>query len=206
MSPSSHIILVDNDVRRRAAIAHYFAGRDIHVEPFEAVAELADHRASQGLILVHDKDSTVRDVTEYLAQAGTWLPIVAFAETFSPRRIVEAILAGAVDYTTWPFDDDDLAATLGNAELRAQSVGSAKLREAVARSRIERLTGREREVLSGVAAGQSNRAIAELLAISPRTVEIHRANMLSKMGAQHTSEAIRIAIEASLMSDTWRQA
>jgi DNA-binding NarL/FixJ family response regulator len=63
------------------------------------------------------------------------------------------------------------------------------------------LTPREREVLSGVAGGLSNRAIAEQLAISPRTVEIHRANMLQKIGANHTSEAIRVAIEAALITD-----
>jgi DNA-binding NarL/FixJ family response regulator len=86
------------------------------------------------------------------------------------------------------------------AEDRARSVAGAKLREAVARSRVERLTRREREVLAGVAGGLSNRLIGERLSISPRTVEIHRANMLNKMGASHTSEAIRIAIEASLVN------
>jgi len=65
---------------------------------------------------------------------------------------------------------------------------------------VQKLTRREREVLAGVAAGLSNRLIGEKLAISPRTVEIHRANMLNKMGASHTSEAIRIAIEAALIS------
>ncbi len=74
------------------------------------------------------------------------------------------------------------------------------LREARARSRVQRLTRREREVLAGVAVGMSNRLIGEQLDISPRTVEIHRANMLTKIGAQHTSEAIRIAIEASLVA------
>jgi len=83
---------------------------------------------------------------------------------------------------------------------RARSVSTSKLREAVARSRVERLTRREREVLAGVAGGLSNRLIGEKLKISPRTVEIHRANMLSKMGANHTSEAIRIAIEAALVN------
>ena len=75
-----------------------------------------------------------------------------------------------------------------------------RLREARARSRVQKLTRREREVLTGVAAGLSNRLIGEKLSISPRTVEIHRANMLNKMGANHTSEAIRIAIEASLVA------
>jgi FixJ family two-component response regulator len=65
---------------------------------------------------------------------------------------------------------------------------------------VQKLTRREREVLAGVAAGLSNRLIGENLSISPRTVEIHRANMLTKMAANHTSEAIRIAIEASLVA------
>jgi len=70
----------------------------------------------------------------------------------------------------------------------------------MAKARLDRLTKREREVLDGVASGLSNRLIGEKLAISPRTVEIHRANMLNKLGANHTSEAIRIAIEASLVN------
>ena len=65
---------------------------------------------------------------------------------------------------------------------------------------MQKLTRREREVLEGVADGLSNRMIGERLRISPRTVEIHRANMLNKMGASHTSEAIRIAIEASIVA------
>jgi FixJ family two-component response regulator len=113
---------------------------------------------------------------------------------------VHAILGGAIDYLVWPFAEAELTATLASAPDRAESVGSARLREAAARSRIERLTPREREVLSWIAAGHPNRAIAGQLAISPRTVEIHRANMLQKIGAAHTSEAIRIAIEASLVS------
>jgi FixJ family two-component response regulator len=198
MGGASHIVLVDGDVRRRAAISHYLAGRGIHVEPFEAVAELDGHWPGQGLILVHDEDGAVPLLTGHLVRSGNWLPVIAFREQPEPRQIVAAILAGAVDYVAWPFDDGAFTATLDEAQERAESVGSARLREAVARNRIGRLTRREREVLDGVAAGHSNRAIAEQLAISPRTVEIHRANMLHKLGASHTSEAIRIAIEASL--------
>ena len=85
-------------------------------------------------------------------------------------------------------------------DTNAARIGSLRLREARARSRVQKLTRRELEVLAGVAVGLSNRLIGEKLAISPRTVEIHRANMLNKMGAQHTSEAIRIAIEASVVA------
>lgn len=202
MTGGQNIILVDSDVRRRARISHYLSGRGVHVEPFETVAELDGHWPRRGLILVHDEDGTIPSLTERLVRSGNWLPVVAFGENPTAKRIVEAILNGAIDYLVWPFDDAELGLTLATAQDRAESVGNTRLREAMARNRIERLTRREREVLSGVAAGHSNRAIAEQLAISPRTVEIHRANMLHKIGASHTSEAIRIAIEASLPDES----
>lgn len=198
MRGARHIILVDGDLKRRAAISHFLGGHGIHVEPFETVAELRGHQPRQGLILVNDLDGTIPALAAQLVQSGNWLPIVAFSENPAPRRIVDAILAGAIDYLAWPFDDAELTETLEYAEERAQNVGNARLREAMARSRIDRLTPRERDVLVGIAVGHSNRTIADNLAISPRTVEIHRANMLHKIGATHTSDAIRIAIEASL--------
>jgi FixJ family two-component response regulator len=195
---ASHIILIDGNVRRRAAISHELSGRGIHVEPFETLAELSGHALRQELVLIEDADGALAALTAHMVREGKWLPVVAFAEAPAPRRIVDAILGGAIDYLVWPFDGTALNETLLRARDRAQNVGSAKMREAVARSLVDRLTSREREVLSGMTAGHSNRAIAEQLAISPRTVEIHRANMLQKIGATHTSEAIRIAIEASL--------
>ncbi len=122
-----------------------------------------------------------------------------YAPEPSIPRVVRAILAGALDYLDWPFAETEVRAAISLAEISNAGIGSVKLREAMARSRVQRLTRREREVLAGVADGLSNRRIGERLEISPRTVEIHRANMLNKMGASHTSEAIRIAIEASLV-------
>ena len=66
---------------------------------------------------------------------------------------------------------------------------------AEARSRIGRLTGREREVLDWLTAGRSNKAIAREMAISPRTVEVHRANMMGKLGARHPADAVRLRLE-----------
>lgn len=201
MRGARHIILVDGDLKRRAAISHFLGARGIHVEPFETVTELTGHWPRQGLILVNDIGQTIPLLTGRLVQSGNWLPVVAFGENPAPRQIVDAIMGGAIDYLAWPFDDAELTQTLEYAEERAENVGNTRLREAMARSRIERLTPREREVLTGIAAGHSNRTIADNLTISPRTVEIHRANMLQKIGATHTSEAIRIAIEASLVRE-----
>lgn len=199
MTQRTSLLLVDGDFRRRAAISHCLAGSDLHVEPFEDPAELFLRWPRDGMLLVHDSGDSIARLLEHMGQTGDWLPIIAFAEGAQIRRIVEAVLQGAVDYLVWPFTEGDLAESVRAAEDRARSVAGSKLREAVARSRVERLTRREREVLAGVAGGLSNRLIGEKLNISPRTVEIHRANMLSKMGANHTSEAIRIAIEAALV-------
>jgi FixJ family two-component response regulator len=135
-----------------------------------------------------------------MGRQGQWLPVIGFAQEPDTRQVVSAVLEGAIDYIAWPFTREDITRVVNDAEAKAEVFGSTKLREALARSRVDRLTKREREVLAGVAGGLSNRMIGEKLSISPRTVEIHRANMLTKMGANHTSEAIRIAIEASLVS------
>lgn len=195
----SNLILIDSDMRRRAAISHALASGNIHVEPFETITELSRSWPRSGVILIHDEPDAVRELIEKMANHGEWFPVIAFSQDPAAHRIVEAILDGAIDYVAWPITANELALTLDRAMERADAVGNAKLREVMARARVDRLTRREREVLGGVASGLSNRLIGEKLSISPRTVEIHRANMLNKLGANHTSDAIRIAIEAALV-------
>lgn len=200
MTERRTIAVVDSNFRRRAAISHSLAGSGIHVEPFETIDELMHSWPRAEAILIEDQDNSVAELVSTMSDEGQWLPLIAFAESPSTDRIVRAVLAGAVDYLTWPCEPHQVIGALAAAQTTGQALGSVKLREARARSRVQRLTKREREVLAGVARGLSNRRIGEKLEISPRTVEIHRANMLTKMGAQHTSEAIRIAIEASLVA------
>ena len=200
MSTRTNLYLVDGDSRRRASISHSMAGSDLHVEPFEDVSELIANAPRDGVLLVHDEGEVIAPLLDHMSNSGDWLPIIAYSESPTPNRIVDAVLRGAVDYLTFPLEVAVVTESVSLAAQRSAAMAGSKLREAVARSRIERLTRREREVLAGVADGLSNRMIGEKLAISPRTVEIHRANMLNKMGATHTSEAIRIAIEASLIN------
>ena len=194
------IVLIDSNFRRRAAISHGLAGTNVHIEPFESIEEMSRRWTQGELILVGDEDDVLHDLFAAMSESGRWLPVVAYAEAPSIPRVVRAVLAGALDYLDWPFGEAEVRQALSIAEIGGSGIGSAKLREAMARSRVQKLTRREREVLAGVADGLSNRRIGERLEISPRTVEIHRANMLNKMGANHTSEAIRIAIEASLVA------
>jgi two-component system, LuxR family, response regulator FixJ len=194
------VALIDSNYRRRAAITHVLSASQVYAEPFETVDELLLHWPRVSSILVEDRDSNLQRLLEEVTVSGNWLPLVAFSIEPSTDRVVRAILDGAIDYAAWPCPADQLIAILDAAEASGATIGTLKLREARARSRLQKLTRREREVLTGVAGGLSNRLIGQRLEISPRTVEIHRANMLSKMGANHTSEAIRIAIEASLVA------
>lgn len=200
MSLDISIYLLDGDSRRRAAISHSLAQAGIHVEPLERVEELVARWPRAGMILAHDEPAALPALMAQMGASTDWLPVIAYAEDATPAKVVQAVLEGAIAYLAWPFAPGELATTIGQAQERARRVGNTKVREAMARSRIQRLTQREREVLRGVAGGLSNRLIGEQLAISPRTVEIHRANMLNKMGASHTSEAIRIAIEAAILN------
>jgi two-component system, LuxR family, response regulator FixJ len=193
-----NLILVDSDSRRRAAISHALSGSNVHVEPFESISELAQSWPRSGIVLLHDEKGATAQLIETMARHGEWFPIIAFSAEPDTSRIVDAVLDGAVDYLAWPIDGHALLAALERASERADGIGDARLRAVTARARIDKLTRRERQVLSGVASGLSNRLIGERLEISPRTVEIHRANMLNKLGANHTSEAIRIAIQAGL--------
>ena len=192
--------LLDSDSRRRAAITQVLFQRGVYVEPFEALGEVAKRWPVGGALLVYDSAETIPELIEAMTEAGHWLPIVAYAEQPSTAQVVRAVLAGAIDYLEWPCEIDTVMQAVAEAEAAGKAATGIKLREARARSRLRKLTKREREVLAGVAGGLSNRLIGERLSISPRTVEIHRASMLAKMGAHHTSEAIRIAVEASLVA------
>lgn len=194
------MILLDGDVRRRAETSRFLFGQDLHVEPFEGEAELVASWPKSGVMLVNDRADAVSRLLEHMEGSGNWLPLVAFSENPAPRDIVAAVLRGAVDYLALPFDGAELLETLKKAACNGEGLLNAKQREAVARHRIGRLSGRERQVLSAVASGLSNQIIAEQLGISARTVEVHRANMLNKIGAKHTSDAIRLAVEGSLVN------
>ncbi len=152
-------------------------------------------------MLVHDERNQISAAIDYMVDAEDWMPIIGFSENPNPRSIAKVIQKGAIDYIAWPFSGSEVSAVINDAESVAQIVGTRRNREYIAKNRIGRLTKREREVLSSVANGMSNQKIAERLDISPRTVEIHRANMLNKIGANHTSEAIRMAVEAESLRE-----
>ena len=192
------IFIIDHDVRRRASISYYLNNLGNLAEPFETIEEFIQSWPRSGVVLVYDHERTVSSLMQEICSRHSWLPIVAFSENPEPSQIVEAVLGGAIGYAAWPGCGDTLTKVLHGAATRSGAALARGSRQALAMAHIEKLSRREREILAGMVEGLSNRLIGQHLAISPRTVELHRANLLGKIGAKHSADAIRLAIEASL--------
>ena len=198
MENPAFVFLIDSKVSRRAAISHMLSGIGIHVEPLEDAGEISWESQRYCTILAEDTPGKITNLLARMAVASNWMPIIAFSVQPTTHDVARAVRDGATDYLQWPFDTSMIGNILVGVRRNVGVLGSMKFREIRARNRIQRLTKREREVLDGVAHGLSNREIGERLAISVRTVEVHRAHMIQKMGVRHSSDAILIAFEASI--------
>ena len=109
------------------------------------------------------------------------------------------MLSGAIDYLQWPLPLEGLRDALMRLVRIGAETARVEERRAAARQRVEALTRRERDVLVRVVEGDSSKEIARQLKISPRTVEIHRGNILSRLKARSTAEAVRIGLHSGLI-------
>ena len=194
------IHFIEHDLRARAELARVVLALGHHAEIYADLDELAEHAPSEGVLAVRDDPEAggIPGLVEQLAERGIWLPVLAMGEAPHASAIVAAVKAGALDYLPLPLTPDQIEETLDRIGEEARAHAQARRRMIEARGRIATLSGREREVLDWLAEGSSNKAIARELAISPRTVEIHRANMMTKLGARHAAEAVRLRLEADM--------
>ena len=195
----SALHFIDESSRNRALFASLGMELGHHVEVYASVAELLERPPQHGTLVVHDDPAQdLALLLNGLAQAGLWLPTIAFHKAPDAARIVMAMKLGVLDYLTMPFDREHLTRSLQRLDGEARAFLLARRRMVEARERIGNLSAREREVLDWLVRGSSNKIMARELDISPRTVEIHRANMLTKLGASHSADAIRIRVEAQM--------
>ncbi|GGD46662.1 helix-turn-helix transcriptional regulator [Erythrobacter arachoides] len=195
--------IVGGNSRSRAAQSHKIFAMGHHAEVYSDLAELLDQHPNEGIIIAsHDAvDGGTGQLLDQLADNGIWLPLVVACEAPGVNEVVVAIQAGALDFIALPLSEEGLRRMVAHVHSDAGRHAEARRRLIDARHRISALSKREREVLDWLAQGCSNKAIALELEISPRTVEIHRANMMGKLGANHAAEAVRLRLEAG----EWRR-
>lgn len=200
MATKQALHYIDPSSRSRAEFARLIFGLGHHCEVYGSLDELADHPPRNGIIIARDGlgEASIGSILDRLAALEVSLPLIAVAEEPRSNQIVAAIKAGALDYLAFPFDPTVLDECLVRVSEEVDAYVEARERMIEARSRISNLSNREREVLDWLAQGSSNKTIARELEISPRTVEIHRANMMSKLGATNAADAVRLKIEAGL--------
>lgn len=133
-----------------------------------------------------------------LNESGLMLPAIVVTGHGDVQMAVEAMKNGAMDFIEKPFDDQTIIDSIRRAVDRAASQVDAEQAQTRIRERIASLSERERQVLNGVVEGQPNKTIAFELGISPRTVEVYRAGLMSKMQAKSLAELVRMVMEIDL--------
>ncbi len=194
--PIVHVI--DDDAAVRESLAFLLGTANFSVCSHEsAVAFLAAGGAQAGACIVTDvrmPDMTGVELIRKLQAGKIGVPVIVITGHGDVPLAVEAMKAGAVDFLEKPFDDDVLLASIRTAFGRNQADSKREAERAEIQKRLETLSKREREVLDGLVSGLPNKTIAYDHGISPRTVEVYRANVMTKMQAKSLSDLVRMAL------------
>jgi two-component system response regulator FixJ len=201
VSPVAHII--DDDDALRDSLSFLLSSADIRVETYASASEFLEAlpRISAGCVVtdIRMPGMSGMELLKHLREGGSALQVIVMTGHGDVPLAVEAMRLGAFDFIEKPFDDEAFIASVRMAiDLQKQEDEGNALAGDI-RTRIETLSGRERDVLNGLVVGQPNKLIAYNLGISPRTVEIYRANLMTKMQAATLSDLVRMALVAGLM-------
>ena len=198
------VFVVDDDDAVRTSLRLLLKSVGLPVETFGAAQEFIDtfdaERAGCLVLDIRMPGMSGLELQQRLNEMHAIIPIVFITGHGDVPMAVEAMQHGAVDFIQKPFRDQDLIDRINQA-LEKDRDNRAGLRERDAiRHRMQQLTPREREVLDLVTQGKANKVIAGDLNVSQRTVEIHRARVMEKMGASSLAHLVRMVIEAARVS------
>lgn len=196
----STVFVVDDDRAVRESLQWVLQSAGYRVESYDsAEAFLAVYRPGKVACLVLDvamPGMTGLELQRQLAAIENDFPIIFISAHGSVPAAVSAMRAGAVDFLMKPFNNHALLERIAQALDQSRQRLMARAQQTAVNSRLAALTAREREVLAEVVAGLANKQIAAKLDISIKTVETHRANIMSKTGADSVAELVRLALVA----------
>ncbi|MHC4049243.1 response regulator FixJ [Bradyrhizobium sp. 25ACV] len=202
MNDKTVIHVIDDDAAMRDSLAFLLDVNGYKSQVYEtADAFLAGAGAGTLSCVVSDirmPGISGIELVRKLKRQGTSSAVILITGHGDVALAVEAMKAGAADFIEKPFDDAALLGAIRSALEARPAAGSESSAKKEAEARLADLSPRERDVLQGLVAGKINKVIAHDLSISPRTVEVYRANLMAKTGARSMSELMRLALAAGL--------
>jgi two-component system response regulator FixJ len=204
MAPDAIVHVIDDDEAVRQSVEFLLRTSGLTAKTYDsASAFLAALPAIESGCVITDvrmPEISGIDLLRHLGERRIEIPVIVITGHGDVPLAVEAMKAGAVDFLEKPFDDELLLRSVRFALNRSRQNAERESERAEIDARLATLTNRERDVLDGLVAGKPNKIIAFDLAISPRTVEIYRANVMTKMKAASLSELVRMALIAGVMN------
>jgi two-component system, LuxR family, response regulator FixJ len=205
-SSSPYVYVVDDDRDVRRSLSYVLGASDVRAYPFASGADFLESLGDlePGCVLL-DLRMPKPDgfaVMEELRRRDVDWPVIVMTGHGEVKSAVRAMKLGAIDFIEKPFAESTLLDCFAQSfRLLQERQGDSRRRRA-ARERIDLLTARESDVLRGLLAGETNRQIGGRLGISLRTVEMHRGNMMERLGVANLAEALALALEAGLKPAT----
>ena len=198
--PLVHLVDDDEAIRHSASFMLRLAGYRVqtHVDGVSFLEKLDTLETGCVLLDVQMPKMNGIAVQKELNERGSEMPVVVLTGHGDVSVAVQAMKAGAVNFVEKPYEKQVLLKAIEEGFEHLESVHQGALQKAEGEKRLAHLSPRERDILDGLVEGLTNKGIANSLDISPRTVEIHRANMMDKLGVDNLSAALRIAFAAGL--------
>ena len=199
--PSLTVHIVDDEEAIRRSVSFMLKTSGYAVTTYASGLDLLKVRSlTPGCILLDVRMPEMNgiEVVQALHDRGVSYPIIVMTGHGDVNVAVQAMKLGAVDFLEKPFEKAVLLGLIEEGFSRLENADRHKIRADEARVRLDALSPREREVLQGLVQGNPNKTIGYDLEISPRTVEIHRANLMSKLGVTSLSACLRVAFAAEL--------
>ena len=194
--------VIDDEETIRKAVGFTLRTAGFAVETYGSGVDflkIADEAERGSIVLdMHMPDMNGLQVQAALTQMDISMPVVMLTGNGDIALAVQAMKAGAVDFLAKPIERALLLDAIDRAFARIDTAEGRALEEAEACRQVDLLTPRERDVLDGLAQGLPNKTIAYDLGISSRTVEVHRASIMSKLGVRTLAETLRIAFAAGM--------
>ena len=208
MQPEPVVFVIDDDEAVRESIAFLLKTAGISVRTFESATGFLDvlPEAGSGCIItdVRMPDISGIELLRSVRESNSDLPVIVITGHGDVPLAVEAMKLGAADFLEKPFDDDLLISSVRTALNKEADSARRKAEISEINDKLNGLSNRERQVLEGLVAGKANKVIAFDLGISPRTVEIYRANLMTKMSANSLSDLVRMAMISGILESPSR--